>query len=211
MAEIIFEDRREAGERLATILDEYHFDNPLVMAIPRGGVVVAKEIADTLRAPLDVVVTRKLGLPQNPEFAFGAIAPAETRFIDRNTAGNYGLSDVEIEEVVATETTELKRRIEAYRIAKDYLSLVGRTVFVVDDGVATGFTAKAALAFVRKLNPDKLIFISPVCAKESLYMLKEADKVICLNKTENMLAVGQFYRYFPQLNDEEVLELLHKK
>jgi predicted phosphoribosyltransferase len=204
-----FADRRDAGRRLAERLLPLAVESPVVVALPRGGVPVGREIALALGAPLDILAVRKLGAPHNPEYALGAIAEDGTRVIDADAAVAMGVGGAEIESIVAREVAELRRRISAYRDDRPPIELAGRTVIVVDDGVATGLTDTAALRAVRRRKPRRLILAVPVCAPESaLRLRKQADQVVCLLAPATLRGVGQWYRDFSQVSDEDVISAL---
>ncbi len=184
-------------------------ENPVVVALPRGGVPVAREIALALGAPLDILAVRKLGAPRNPEYAIGAIAEDGTRVIDPEAATAMGVGAEQIERVVANEVAELRRRIAAYRDDRAPIDLTDRTVIVVDDGVATGLTDMAALRAVRRRKPRRLILAVPVCAPDSALRLRQhADQVVCLLAPPQLRGVGEWYRDFSQVSDEQVLATL---
>jgi putative phosphoribosyl transferase len=204
-----FADRRDAGRRLAERLAPLAGENPIVVALPRGGVPVAQEVASALGAPLEVLVVRKLGAPHNPEYGIGAIAEGGTRVIDIEAIAVLGIDGGVVDSIVERETSELSRRVAAYRGDRPPLSLEGRTVIVVDDGVATGVTDTAALRAVRRQGPRRTILAVPVCAPESALRLRdEADEVVCLRTPALLYGVGQWYRDFSQVSDEEVVAAL---
>ena len=204
-----FADRREAGRRLAERLLDKRAENPVVVALPRGGVPVAREIASALDAPLEVLAVRKLGAPHNPEHGIGAVAEDGTGVIDAEAVSILGISTKAIDSILSRETAELHRRVVAYRGDRPPLDLRDRTVIVVDDGVATGLTDTAALRTVRRQNPRRVILAVPVCAPDSARRLREeADEVICLRTPALLYGVGQWYRDFSQVPDDEVIETL---
>lgn len=204
-----FADRREAGRELAHRLVELRDEDPVVIALPRGGVPVAFEIAAELEAPLDVLAVRKLGAPGQPELGIGAVAEDGTGVIDQQTAVAVGVSQQELDSIVAREAAELRRRVRLYRGGLPPVDVRGRVVIVVDDGVATGVTDTAALSALRKQHPRKLILAVPVSPPSSLRELAEhADEVVCLLSPDRMISVGHWYRDFTQVSDEEVMSLL---
>jgi predicted phosphoribosyltransferase len=204
---VVFADRRDAGRRLAAALLHLRDHRPYVLAVPRGGVVVGRQVADVLRAPLDVVVPRKLRAPFNPELAIGAVAEGGAVFVDEETA--YGVPQTYIDAEVAAQRQEISRRIGAYRGGRPLPPLAGHTAIVVDDGIATGATLVAALRAVRSLGPDRLVAAVPVAPPEGVARLAtEADEVVCLSAPPAFYAVGQFYEDFRQIEDEEVIALL---
>ena len=208
-----YKNRTEAGRLLAqAIISSVGVpDKALVLGLPRGGVPVAAEVAKALSAELDVLVVRKLGMPFDPEFAFGAISILDSIYLDRLLIERSGLSIQAQTEVIAKETTELNRRIGKYRANKGPIQAEGKTVFVVDDGIATGATVRAALMAVKKMNPAKVILavpVAPLATKDDFLDL--ADQVICPLYPDSFSGVGQWYEHFTQVEDEEVLSLLEK-
>ena len=206
-----FEDRVEAGRELGRRLKEEYGgrSDVLVLGLPRGGVPVAREVARILEAPLDVLVVRKLGSPFQPELAFGAIAAAGERYIDREMVERIGLAEEQVEEIVAREREELRRREKEFRGERGELPVAGRTVIVVDDGVATGATLRAALRVLGESEAERVVAAVPVAPSESLDVLEEeADQVICLRTPEPFLAISPHYRSFPQTSNDEVRRLL---
>ncbi|HEY5832855.1 phosphoribosyltransferase [Streptomyces sp.] len=208
-----FHDRRQAGQELAARLLDRAADgdltDPVVLALPRGGVPVAAEVARTLRAPLDVLVVRKIGAPGRPEAGIGAIADDEPPLFDEQSLRILGLSEDRLAPDVARERTELHRREDAYRHGRPAPDIRGRTVILVDDGLATGVTARAALRHLRRAQPARLILAVPVCAAGAPEALRdEADEVICLHQPRNFHAVGLWYEDFGQVSDREVTDTL---
>ncbi len=204
-----FADRRDAGRLLAERLTAVAGEAPIVVALPRGGVPVAQEVAAALGAPLEVLVVRKLGAPHNPEYGIGAIAEGGMRVIDAEAIAVLGIDGGTINSIVEREAAELDRRVAAYRRGRAPLDLEGRTVVVVDDGVATGVTDTAALRAVRRGRPRRVILAVPVCAPEAALRLREeADEVICLRTPALLYGVGQWYRDFSQVSDNEVVAAL---
>jgi putative phosphoribosyl transferase len=208
---MLFRDRPDAGRQLASRLAGYRPRTPLVLALPRGGLPVAFEVARALDAPLDLVVTRKLGAPGQPELAIGAIAEGGVTLLNERIVGLLGVTDDEIARAVAREGVELERRARLYREGRPPPEVRGRVVLLVDDGIATGATARAALRAVRENGPASLVLAVPVCAPDSLAVLtEEADEVVCLAAPEDFYAVGQFYDRFDQTTDAEVIDLLRR-
>ncbi len=206
----MFEDRCDAGRRLLDAIREAQLDDPIVLALPRGGVPVAAEVSRGLGVPLDVLVVRKLGVPWQPEFAFGAIASGGVRVLNQDVVDCVpGLDSDAIEAVVAREARELERRERAYRGTRTFPKLAGRTVVIVDDGLATGATMRASVAAVRQLKPARIVVAVPVGSTEAVQTLaREADTVICLLAPPGFRAVGQYYRDFGQTTDAEVCDTL---
>jgi putative phosphoribosyl transferase len=204
-----FQDRREAGRQLAALLMEYQDEAPRVLGLPRGGVPVAYEIARRLRAPLDVWVVRKVGAPGHPELGLGAVAEGGALFLDREMMRSLGYSEAEVMRVAERETREVSHRIERFRGPHPAPDLHGRTVILVDDGVATGGTVRAAIRALRERRPGKIILAVPVGAMESLESLRpEVDELVCVHPARFMRAVGEFYEDFSQTPDSEVRTLL---
>lgn len=204
-----FADRRDAGRQLAERLLPLAGEDPVVVGLPRGGVPVAAEVAAALDAPLEILAVRKLGAPHNPEYGIGAIAEDGTRVFDPEALAVLGISGGALESIVVRETAELRRRVVAYRGDRQPLALRDRTVIVVDDGVATGVTDTAGLRAARRHRPRRLILAVPVCAPDSAVRLREeADEVVCLLSPDLLYGVGQWYRDFSQVSDEEVVTAL---
>ncbi len=205
-----FFDRTEAGQFLAENVSSYaNRDDVLVLALPRGGVPVAAEVAKRLNAPLDVFVVRKLGLPDHPELAMGAIASGGVRVFNGEVVNALRIPDEVIDAVSAEELIELQRRERAYRAGLPPLDVEGKTVIVVDDGVATGSTMLAAVSALRQLNAARIVVAVPVIAASTFSDIERAaDEVAAVLTPENFYAVGQWYEDFNQTTDEEVRELL---
>jgi putative phosphoribosyl transferase len=210
-----FRDRREAGRALAEKLTEQQRDGglpePVVLALPRGGVPVADEIARALGAPLDVVVARKIGAPFQPELGVGAVAGAGAAqpVYDPVLLGELGLSEEELRPIAEHEKEEARRREAVYREGRGSLDLRGRSAIVVDDGVATGSTARAALRAVRRARPVRTVLAAPVCSPEAMeHLSADADAIVCAHVPPAFGSVGFWYTSFPQLTDDEVLDIL---
>lgn len=206
---MLFADRRDAGRRLAAALTDLRGRDVIVLAVPRGGVEVGYEIARALDAPLDVILTHKVGAPGNPEYAIGAVS--EIGAVELNEA-EIRLADLPraaVEAEIALQRAEIERRKALYRGGRPLPPLTGRTVIVTDDGIATGFTIGAALRAVRSAGPAELILAVPVAPPDALNELASlADRVVCLATPQPFYAVGLWYRSFDQTSDEEVTELL---
>jgi len=207
---MIFANRTEAGQAVAVRLRKYaNRDDVIVLGAPRGGVPVAFEVATDLRAPLDVLVLRKLGVPGREEFAFGAIASGGVRILDLDTVEGLGMTGLDIERVIRAEEQELERRERAYRGGRPPLEVSGLTVILVDDGIATGSNIRAAIRALRQMKPARIVIAVPVAPAPTCNRLQfEADELVCLEMPEPFYGVGQFYDDFSQVSDEEVRELL---
>lgn len=207
-----FLNRRAAGRTLATYLSKYADRNDvIVLALPRGGVPVAYEVAQTLGATLDLFLVRKLGTPGHRELAMGAIASGGIRVLNEDVVRWYSIPESVIEHVVREEQAELERRERAYREDRPPPDLQGRIVILIDDGLATGSTMRAAAQAVRERQPSRVVVAVPVGARETCTELASyADEVICARTPEPFSAVGQWYVDFAQTEDEEVLDLLQK-
>jgi len=206
-----FRDRVAAGRLLAKALEEYRGRNVLVLALPRGGVPVAAEVAEALGAELDLMIVRKLGVPGHSELAMGAIASGGIRVLNPHVISSLTIKDVAIEGVANREQRELERREHAYRGARSRPVIEGRCVILVDDGIATGATMRAAIEALRRQSPAKIVVAVPVAPPDTVNRLRrEADEVICLESPELFMAIGQFYVEFSQLSDEAVREQLAK-
>ena len=205
-----FANRREAGVELALRLRQYSGRNDvIVLALPRGGVPVAFEVAEALDAPLDVFLVRKLGLPGHPELAIGAIASGGIRVLNDEVLRWYGVPDAAIETVARAEQAELERREQEYRHGRAPVDLQGRAAILIDDGLATGSTMKAAVAAARRPAPARVVVAVPVGPPSSCEEMAEiADETVCARIPQPFSAVGQWYRDFSQTTDEEVRELL---
>jgi len=206
-----FEDRRDAGRRLAAKLSRFRDERPVVFALPRGGVPVGYEIARKLDAPLDVFVSRKLGAPDQPEFGIGAVAVGGVRILNRDVIRRLGIPDDYVERVTVRELAEVNRRLRYFRGDRPEPQVGGRTTILVDDGLATGVTARAAVAALRRRRPRRLILAAPVCAAQTAKIfLAEVDELICLKTPSDLGAIGFWYRDFEQTPDAEVVQLLEK-
>lgn len=204
-----FVDRHDAGRRLGRALSGARAAHPVVVGLPRGGVPVAAEVAAALDAPLDVVVVRKLGVPDQPELAMGAIGEDGVRVLNAEVLRQARVTDDELRRVEARERAELERRAARYRGARARLDLRGRDVVIVDDGVATGATARAAIAVVRALGAARVAIALPVAPPETAAVLRrEADDLVVLHEPTRMWAVGQWYEDFRATSDDEVVALL---
>jgi putative phosphoribosyl transferase len=206
----MFVDRIDAGKKLAEKLRAYAGrEDVIVLGVPRGGVPVAFEVATALKAPLDILVLRKLGVPWQEELAFGAIAQGDVRVLDRRIMEMLGLTPSEVEKVAAKEKVELERREKAYRGDRPPLDVRGRTVVLVDDGIATGSSMRAAIAALRQMGPARIVLAVPVAPPSTCERLRaEVDDLVCVDMPESFYAIGQFYLNFSPVGDREVTDLL---
>lgn len=209
-----FHDRTDAGQRLAAALADMDLRRPIVLALPRGGVPVGAEIAEELGAPLEVFVARKIGAPGRPEYGIGAVAEGGEPLFDRWAVQALGIPESGLAELAEAERRELDRRVRRYRGGRPLPSLAGRSVVLVDDGLATGVTAEAALLALRAQaatapgQPLRLILAVPVCARDSAARLRSLAEIVCLSRPEDFRAVGLWYEEFGQTSDDEVVTLL---
>ena len=210
---MIYKNRSDAGKRLARKLAYYQSQDPLILALPRGGLPVAAEIARALNAPLDLVFVRKLGAPGRPELAMGAVIDGPKPYVARNedVLSFLPLSEEEFKRICDRELAEIERRRALYLKDRSRADPKDRVVIVVDDGVATGATTRAALRAIRKRSPKKLILAVPVAPPGTLARLEgEADKIVCLQSHEPFYAIGLYYADFHQVSDKEVIDILSK-
>jgi len=209
---MIYHDRSEAGKYLASQLARYsHRDDVVVLALPRGGVPVGYEVAMALRAPLDIFLVRKLGVPGHEELAMGAVSTGGVRVLNEDVVNYLEITDREIEAVAASELTELERRERAYRGDRPEPDVHGKTVILVDDGLATGSTMRAAVAALRQQKPARIVVAVPVSAPQTCDEYRMGvDEIVCAATPEPFLGVGRWYLDFSQTTDEEVRELLAK-
>jgi len=208
-----FTNREDAGRRLAEALDRFRKDKPIVLALPRGGVPIGYEIARALHCPLDLVLVRKLGAPYQPELAVGAVVDGDHPeiVVNEDVAAALGLPETFIKKAADRELAEIARRRQLYLKDRPHPALGGRTAILVDDGIATGATARAALRAARRQKPAKLVLAVPVAPPETVRELAaECDEVICLDQPEGFGAIGFFYADFRQVTDEEVIALLDR-
>jgi putative phosphoribosyl transferase len=206
-----FRDRADAGRRLAAALVNYKERRPAVLALPRGGVPVAAEVAAALNAPLDLILVRKIGVPFQPELAMGAVVDGDAPLVVRNedVIRIAGIAESEFDRVCSQELAEIDRRRRRYLGGRERIDVAGRTAIVIDDGIATGATTRAALRATRMRNPKELVLAVPVAPTDSLAALRaEADHVICLEDYESFGAIGFYYSDFRQISDAEVIEIL---
>ena len=209
---MIYRDRIDAGKQLAAWLSDYaNRDDVLVLALPRGGVPVAYEVAKALRVPLDIFLVRKLGVPGHEELAMGAISTGGVRVLNDDVVNYLGIPGEVIDAVAMDELSELERRERAYRDDRPEPNIEGRTVILIDDGLATGSTMRAAAAALRQKNPARVIVAVPVSAIQTCDEYRMGvDEIICAKTPEPFLGVGRWYEDFSQTTDEEVRQLLAK-
>lgn len=206
---VLYQDRSEAGRKLAQELKGFVFSNPVVVGLSRGGMPVAWEVSRSMNAKLEVMVVKKLSVPENPEFGFGAIAENETIVFDSNLVEALQITPRYLSELIEQKQQELERQVALYRQGKSFPNVKHSSVIVVDDGLATGMTGRAACMAIKKLEPLVLIYASPVCAPKSIESLKPVtDSIICVYEPRHFSSVGQFYSSFPQIKDGEVLKLI---
>lgn len=206
-----FVDRTDAGRQLAKALAAYKEQRPIVLALPRGGVPVASEVATALNAPLDLILVRKLGAPFQPELAMGAVVDGGKPVIVRNedVIRLSGVSQREFDTVLKVQLAEIERRRQLYLGDRPHPQMTGRVVIIVDDGIATGATTRAALQAIRTRKPSKLILAIPVAPTDTLQILRdEVDDLVCLEDYEQFGAIGLFYSDFRQVSDAQVIDLL---
>lgn len=201
-----FTDRRDAGRRLAADLRRFTKEQPIIVALPRGGVPVALEVARELEAPLEILAVRKLGAPGNPELGVGAIAEDGTAVLDQDLAARVGMTQHLLDETIELQSAELRRRVEVYRDGRPEVDVRGRTVIVVDDGLATGMTDLAAVRALRSRGVGRIVVAAPVGSQWAVDLLgQEADEVVCLSIPADLLGVGRWYDDFRPVSDGEVL------
>jgi putative phosphoribosyl transferase len=206
-----FEDRRDAGKKLAGSLIRHREGHPVVFALPRGGVPVGYEVARALGAPLDVLVARKLGAPDQPEFGIGAVAPGGVRVLNESAVRRLGIPEDYLDKITRQETAEVERRLRHFRGDLPEADVSGRTAVLVDDGLATGVTARAAVEALRLRGPERVVLAAPVCAAQTAALFRsEVDELVCLKCPPDLGAIGFWYRHFDQTPDEEVVRLLEK-
>jgi predicted phosphoribosyltransferase len=208
-----FQDRVDAGRQLARGILARHPDirahDPIVLGIPRGGAMVGREVARALHAPLDVIVARKLGAPRHEELGIGAVTPDGTRVLDEEIIAALGVPDEYLDLVTEREVDEARRRMRVFRGSRPPPVVAHRPVVLVDDGLATGVTARAALATLRHEQPSLLIFAAPVCSREGRLLIgHDADDVICVAMPPDFRGVGEWYAEFEQTTDDEVIAAL---
>lgn len=209
MSDMGFRDRRDAGRQLGAALVRYRARRPLIVALPRGGVVVAAEVAAVLGADLDILVVRKLGAPDQPELGLGAIAEGGVVLLNKPLMRQVGVTKEQLQATIDAENEELKRRLEKYRGDREPIEVRGRLVIVVDDGLATGGTVRAAAGALQHLGAESLVLGVPVGSPRTVEELRPMfDEIVCLETPATFWAIGQFYADFSQTTDDEVVGLL---
>ena len=209
---MVFEDRKDAGDLLTEKLSQEitTIKGCILLALPRGGIPVAIEIHKKLNIPLDILISRKLGAPGNPEFGIGAISENNSIYLNSKIIKEYGISKKYIEEITLKEKKEMQRRVDIYRKGRNLANISGKTALLVDDGIATGVTTKAAIQSAKSLGAQDVWVCTPVCPKDTYQELtKECTKIISLIIPDYLYAIGEFYKHFEQLSDETILEMLN--
>jgi putative phosphoribosyl transferase len=206
-----FRDRVEAGLKLASVLKDYAAESPIVLALPRGGVPVGFEVAKALGAPLDVWVVRKVGVPWHPELGLGAVAEGGYVHISRDLVAEIGIPKSQLDEVIAAKRAEVEKRVRRFRGGHPPPELRGRTIILVDDGIATGGTVRAALRAIRAAEPKQVVLAVPVASADTLASLAdEVDHIVCPLVPSELYAIGLWYEDFSQVDDDEVTRLLDR-
>ena len=208
----MFQDRTSAGRKLAGALASRDYPDPIVLALPRGGVPVGAEIARRLECPLDLMIVRKIGVPQQPELAAAAVVmdgPSPVIVRNQDVIASAGLTDADIDRLARLEIAEIERRHRAYIGEGPPLSVAGSTAILVDDGIATGASMKAAISCLRRYEPDRIVVAVPVASQDAIHDLEgRADEVVCLETPSPFMAIGLHYLDFSQLSDQEVIDVL---
>lgn len=207
---MLYKDRKEAGRRLAAKLTEYNDRyNVLVLALPRGGVVVGYEVARLLNTPLDILITRKIGFPGQPELAIGAVSETGSVALNEDIISTYRVPEDYIKKEISRQEKEIERRVNLYRGGKGIPPLEGKIIILVDDGVATGATMKAAISTLKKEKIKRIVAALPVASRDSEGEIRNmVDECVCLDAPYDFMAVGNYYQDFTQVSDEEVVEIL---
>lgn len=206
----MFYDREDAAQQLAEKLDRYkNKPNAIVLAMPRGGVVIGQKIAQFLKLPLDIIIARKISAPGNPEYAIGAVAESGDPILNEEIIGTMGITPDYLDNEIIKQREEIKHRLALYRQNQPALELKNKIVIVADDGIATGFTLQTSLEHIKSKKPAKIIVAVPVAPSDSILKIKKiANEVVCLEIPDDFFAIGQFYDHFDQVSDEEVIKLL---
>ncbi|MGB9681985.1 MAG: phosphoribosyltransferase [bacterium] len=206
---MVYKDRKDAGINLGMALKELKISNPVVFGIPRGGVIVAKEVVKILNCPFDIAISRKLGAPFDKEYAIGAINSLGNVILNEASIRELGISNDYIEKIVKEELEEINRRLTVYRGERSQIDITGKSVILVDDGLATGLTMFSVVKGVKLMSPKRIIVAVPVASPDAVNRLKREAEVIALIVPDYFYAVGQFYEEFYQVSDEEVIEALN--
>ncbi|EKQ57462.1 MULTISPECIES: phosphoribosyltransferase family protein [unclassified Clostridium] len=207
----MFKDREDAGKKLSIELEKFKNENPIILAIPRGGIITAYETIKKFKFDWDLIIPRKIGLPHNKEIAIGAVALDGTYLLNEEYVDMLNISDEYIKNEIFEQTDEIKRRLIKYKGNEDFPHVENRTVIIIDDGIATGFTIQAAIQSIKKHDAEKIILAVPVAPKDTIFKLKEiVDEVICLLIPDEFYAVGPYYKNFEQTTDEEVFKLVEE-
>jgi putative phosphoribosyl transferase len=205
----MYQDRQEAGEQLADVIAARMYVDVSILAVPRGGIVIAASIARRLGIKLEVLVTRKIGHPANPEVAIGAVMADGSAVLDEKLISTFAISREYLKEAIAREYGELKRRMVLYSGSDSPPPVTGKTAIIVDDGIATGYTVRAAVSWLKSLNPAKIVIAVPVAPPETvLELANQVDEIICPLQPEDFMAVGRYYHHFAQNTDAEVMDIL---
>lgn len=208
---MIFRDRIDAGQRLATLLQPIKVKDPIILGLPRGGVPVASQVAQSLHRPLDVLIVRKLGVPWQPELAFGAVGEEGQIYFNQSIVNEIGISQQERDEIVAREGEEVRKRELRFRGDRSSLDIAGKCVIIVDDGIATGATAEVACRIARSRGASEVIMAAPVAARATIEKLSAvADECIVLYTPDEFDAVGQWYEDFHPVTDDEVADIMRR-
>jgi putative phosphoribosyl transferase len=207
---MLFENRKDAGQKLSKSLKKYQRDDLIVFGLARGGIPVAFEVAKEFNKPLDVIIVRKLGLIDQPELGFGAIAPENVMILNSKIVDIYNVTSREIEYVKQKEEEKILKRMLQYRKNKIDYDLENKVALLIDDGIATGITTLVAIKYIKKFNPKRIIVASPICASGAIEAIKsETDDFICQYSSNNFSGISEFYKEFAQISDEEVVAMLN--
>lgn len=209
----MFYDREDAAKKLATALQAYKNERDiLILAVPRGGVILGKAIAQELNLPLDIVVAKKIGAPENPEYAIGAVTEKGEPILNDEVIGTMGITADYLDKEITEKRQEIKRRLQLYRGESPAKEIKNKTIILVDDGIATGLSILASIEYIRSQGPKKIIVAVPVAPKDELAKLKkQADEFISLENASEFFAVGQFYQNFQQVSDQQVIAALNRE
>ncbi|MBI2617297.1 phosphoribosyltransferase [Candidatus Gottesmanbacteria bacterium] len=208
---VFFQDRSDAGRMLSEKLQQYKDTPRILLAIPRGGVIVGYEVAQKMHLPLDVIISRKIGAPRNPEFAIGAISEGGQTHWNTDALNQMNIEKSKLSDIIFQEKKELERRVSVYRKGRELQDIRGKVVVLVDDGVATGATVLAAVKAIRKYHPKEIIFACPVCSQEAREDISGyVDQILCVVTAQNLSSISNYYQNFQQVTDEKVKQILEK-